>query len=425
MTTRGEIVIELRPDVAPWNVATIVALTQRDFYDGLAFHRVVPRLRRPGRRPDQSGYGGPGFTTAGRARNRLESRRIRGRAVIGIADAGRDSGGSQWFVMHSRAPHLDGRYTWIGAVRSGPEVRGCVADRRQGRHVEVRRSVEIAEPLRDPTVSRDAWQIDRARRVVRSNMHMRRSLLTGLVPAVSQPCLVALATPAPGEGDRRLRGRAHRASSCSAARSAARRPATATARVPDRLAHRGGRRRRARDRRRQRQADPHRPDRQERSRSSRSARTPACSRTIRSRKLAYVADRVGESHRGRQGRRDKLELDALDRDAGRAVRRRAVARSQDRDGHDDRRPRARRVRRRDRQGAVAHRARPRAARPRRVARRHARARRVPRDRHRRSDRSPRDPRRRARRAVDGERAAPLPPLRRQRRRQRSRAARSR
>ena len=77
VTTRGEIVIELRPDVAPWNVATIVALTQRGFYDGLAFHRVVPDFVVQGGDPTELRLRRPRVHDAGRARKRLESHRIR------------------------------------------------------------------------------------------------------------------------------------------------------------------------------------------------------------------------------------------------------------------------------------------------------------------------------------------------------------
>src|SRR5690606_16639701 len=61
-TTRGEIAIELRPDVAPWAVASIVALTQRHTYDGLELHRVVPNFVAQGGDPTMSGWGGPGYT---------------------------------------------------------------------------------------------------------------------------------------------------------------------------------------------------------------------------------------------------------------------------------------------------------------------------------------------------------------------------
>ncbi len=117
-TSHGEIVIELRPDVAPWAVASIVALTRRGFYDGLEVHRVVPDFVVQGGDPTGSGWGGPGYTLpAEPASSRDGAGFIAG--GVGLADAGRDSGGSQWFIMHARAPHLDGRYTWIGSVVSG------------------------------------------------------------------------------------------------------------------------------------------------------------------------------------------------------------------------------------------------------------------------------------------------------------------
>ncbi|HEX5059474.1 MAG TPA: peptidylprolyl isomerase [Kofleriaceae bacterium] len=118
VTSRGEIVIELRPDVAPWAVASIVALTDRGFYNGLEFHRVVGNFVVQGGDPTQSGWGGPGYTLPAEPASTFDGP---GYVVggVGIADAGKDSGGSQWFIMHSRAPHLDGRYTWIGSVVDG------------------------------------------------------------------------------------------------------------------------------------------------------------------------------------------------------------------------------------------------------------------------------------------------------------------
>ena len=118
VTTRGEVVIRLRPDAAPWAVAAIVALTRKRFYDGLAFHRVVPNFVVQGGDPTESGSGGPGFALPAEP-GALTDGTGYVAGGVGIADAGRDSGGSQWFIMHSRAPHLDGRYTWIGAVEAG------------------------------------------------------------------------------------------------------------------------------------------------------------------------------------------------------------------------------------------------------------------------------------------------------------------
>jgi cyclophilin family peptidyl-prolyl cis-trans isomerase len=117
-TRAGEVAIALEPDVAPWHVATIAALTRKGFYDGLVFHRVVPDFVIQGGDPTGTGWGGPGFTTPAEPGSRLDGDSYTAGAV-GIADAGKDSGGSQWFVMHSRAPHLEGRYTRIGRVTDG------------------------------------------------------------------------------------------------------------------------------------------------------------------------------------------------------------------------------------------------------------------------------------------------------------------
>jgi peptidylprolyl isomerase len=120
-TTRGTVVIELEPAVAPWHVASIVELTRKKTYDGLPFHRVVPDFVVQGGDPDGTGWGGPGYTLPAEPASVLE-RADYGAGAVGIADAGKDSGGSQWFVMHSRAPHLEGRYTRVGKVTRGQDV---------------------------------------------------------------------------------------------------------------------------------------------------------------------------------------------------------------------------------------------------------------------------------------------------------------
>ncbi len=118
ITTRGEIVIALRPDVAPWAVASIVALTTKGSYDGLEFHRVVPDFVVQGGDPTESGWGGPGYSLPAEPGTTADGPGyVTG--GVGMADSGKDSGGSQWFVMHARAAHLDGRYTWVGSVQSG------------------------------------------------------------------------------------------------------------------------------------------------------------------------------------------------------------------------------------------------------------------------------------------------------------------
>jgi cyclophilin family peptidyl-prolyl cis-trans isomerase len=119
-TTRGAIDIALRPDVAPWTVATIAALTRRGSYDGLAFHRVVPGFVVQGGDPTESGYGGPGFAIPVEPATLADSTGF-ARGGVGIADAGRDSGGSQFFIMHGRASYLDARYSYFGSVEQGQE----------------------------------------------------------------------------------------------------------------------------------------------------------------------------------------------------------------------------------------------------------------------------------------------------------------
>jgi cyclophilin family peptidyl-prolyl cis-trans isomerase len=120
----GEIEIELLPAEAPTTVARFVALVERGFYDGLRFHRVVPGFVVQGGDPRGDGYGGPGFT------QRCEDNRVRyERGTVGMALAGRDTGGSQFFIAQSAQPHLDGRYTAFGRVVRGQDyVDGLLPD---------------------------------------------------------------------------------------------------------------------------------------------------------------------------------------------------------------------------------------------------------------------------------------------------------
>jgi cyclophilin family peptidyl-prolyl cis-trans isomerase len=110
-TSRGTFTIELVPAIAPWNVAHLVALARRGFYDGTICHRVVPDFVVQCGDPTGTGTGGSGAAIPAEPSG---ERYVRGTA--GIADAGKDTGDSQWFVMHSPAPHLEGRYTIIGRV---------------------------------------------------------------------------------------------------------------------------------------------------------------------------------------------------------------------------------------------------------------------------------------------------------------------
>lgn len=108
-TTKGEFRIETGGST--WNVATVVELSRKGFYDGTTIHRVVPDFVVQGGDPTATGSGGPGFDVIAEPSDvRYE------RGTVGIADSGKDTGGSQFFVTLSPAPHLEGRYTVIGHV---------------------------------------------------------------------------------------------------------------------------------------------------------------------------------------------------------------------------------------------------------------------------------------------------------------------
>lgn len=116
-TVRGEILVELWGDLAPRTVGNIVALARRGFYNGTTFHRVVSDFVAQGGCPRGDGWGGPGYSIHGET---SLSPFVRG--AMGIATNGRDTGGSQFFLMHSEHPHLVGGYTLFGRVTQGMEV---------------------------------------------------------------------------------------------------------------------------------------------------------------------------------------------------------------------------------------------------------------------------------------------------------------
>ncbi len=116
-TSAGTVVLELYPGIAPYTVASFLKLASRRFFDGITFHRVVPNFVVQGGDPRGDGWGGPGYSI------RSEFSLLRyGSGMIGMASAGKDTEGSQFFITHSPQPHLDGRYTIFGKVRTGMEV---------------------------------------------------------------------------------------------------------------------------------------------------------------------------------------------------------------------------------------------------------------------------------------------------------------
>ncbi|MBQ2956646.1 MAG: peptidylprolyl isomerase [Clostridia bacterium] len=119
MENGSEIHLELYPAVAPNTVANFVALAQEGFYDGLIFHRVIPGFMIQGGDPNGTGMGGPGFTIKGEfAANGVKNDIHHERGVISMArkSTGYNTAGSQFFIMHQAASHLDGLFAAFGRV---------------------------------------------------------------------------------------------------------------------------------------------------------------------------------------------------------------------------------------------------------------------------------------------------------------------
>ncbi len=116
-TTVGDFTIELYPEKAPVNAAKFVKLVKDGFYDGIYFHRVVPGFVIQVGDPRGDGWGGPGYAVPCEYNDLSFDR-----GVVGIAHAGKDTGSSQFFVVHTPQPHLNGRYTAFGKVVKGMDV---------------------------------------------------------------------------------------------------------------------------------------------------------------------------------------------------------------------------------------------------------------------------------------------------------------
>lgn len=124
MENGGVIEGELYPDKAPQSVRNFIDLCDHHFYDGLIFHRVIPGFMIQGGCPEGTGMGGPGWHIKGEfLQNGVVNPIKHTRGVISMARAmDPNSAGSQFFIMHQDAPHLDGGYAAFGHVVSGMDV---------------------------------------------------------------------------------------------------------------------------------------------------------------------------------------------------------------------------------------------------------------------------------------------------------------
>ena len=120
---------ELYPEVAPNTVNNFISLVKKGFYDGLIFHRVIKGFMIQGGDPEGTGMGGPGYSIKGEfASNGFKNDLKHTRGVLSMARSMRpDSAGSQFFIMHQNAPHLDGDYAAFGKLIEGEDVLDKIA----------------------------------------------------------------------------------------------------------------------------------------------------------------------------------------------------------------------------------------------------------------------------------------------------------
>jgi len=128
-TSKGNIVLELAEDDAPNTVANFVNLAEKGFYNGVTFHRVLADFMIQGGDPTGTGRGGPGYVIADEFSPRLRH----ARGVLSMANAGPNTGGSQFFITHVACPHLDGKHAVFGRVIEGMDVVDSI---RQGDRIE-------------------------------------------------------------------------------------------------------------------------------------------------------------------------------------------------------------------------------------------------------------------------------------------------
>lgn len=130
MANGKKIKIELYPEIAPITCENFEKLVKDGFYDGLTFHRIIPGFMIQGGCPLGNGTGGPGWNIKGEfSSNGIKNDLKHTRGVISMARSMRpDSAGSQFFIMHEDAPHLDGQYAAFGKVVEGIDVVDEIAE---------------------------------------------------------------------------------------------------------------------------------------------------------------------------------------------------------------------------------------------------------------------------------------------------------
>lgn len=126
----GTITAELYPDIAPNTVNNFISLVKKGYYDGLIFHRVIRGFMIQGGCPEKTGMGGPGYSIKGEfSQNGFNNELKHTPGVLSMARTmDPDSAGSQFFIMHAAAPHLDGAYAAFGKVTDGLDIVNAIAE---------------------------------------------------------------------------------------------------------------------------------------------------------------------------------------------------------------------------------------------------------------------------------------------------------
>ena len=130
MASGDVIKLELYPEIAPQSVNNFISLVNKNFYDGLIFHRVIRGFMIQGGCPDGTGMGGPGYSIKGEfAQNGFANDLKHTEGVLSMARSMMpNSAGSQFFIMHKNSPHLDGAYAAFGKVTEGMDVVNKIAE---------------------------------------------------------------------------------------------------------------------------------------------------------------------------------------------------------------------------------------------------------------------------------------------------------
>jgi len=141
-TTLGDVRIELFRDKAPKTVENFITLVRKGFYTGLTFHRVIPGFMIQGGCPTGDGTGGPGYTIKDEFEPTLHHD---GPGILSMANAGPNTGGSQFFVTLAATKWLDGKHAVFGRVRGGMDVIEKIAALPRDAHDRPKTPVRIVE----------------------------------------------------------------------------------------------------------------------------------------------------------------------------------------------------------------------------------------------------------------------------------------